>query len=261
MGLKERAQLRGAVFDKTIEQMRNKFKNLVSECKQANMILKTATGISNFKDQKNYSKWFDVLFPLIKSRDSCQPDQALEPSAGCASDTEGEANIEQNKGTCEGETSKTSDDTLFVPKRAKKIRKKENKLVETTAEIISSIQSLVKNDPTITLLQFMEKENARARAHELEILKLLVPSQNQSSFSNPAYFNNMQPNTGNHQQPDLQQPYIFPFTSSMPDSRRVVVPQNTVPVDSPDGRIPSTSNYAHIPFIWNTSSSNSASDS
>lgn len=74
---KGRAQLRGTVFDKTVEQLKNKFKKLLRECKKTNMVYKTATGISSYRDEENYSKWFDVLVPLIKSRDSSQPDQAL----------------------------------------------------------------------------------------------------------------------------------------------------------------------------------------
>lgn len=107
--LKQRAQVRGTVFDKTIEQMRNKFKKLVSECKKANMVYKTATGISNYKDQKNYSKWFDELFPLVKSRDSCQPEQALEPSVGHASSNK-ESGVNIDNDPEESDTSKNSED-------------------------------------------------------------------------------------------------------------------------------------------------------
>lgn len=31
---------------------------------QISMTVKTATGISNFKDDQNFSNWFDMLFPL-----------------------------------------------------------------------------------------------------------------------------------------------------------------------------------------------------
>ncbi len=178
--LKSRAEKRGCVFDKSITQMRNKFKKLVSECKKANMIFKTATGISNYKDEKNYSKWFDMLFPLIKSRESCQPEQAMEPSAGpSTSDKESGINV-LDEDQDESETSKTSDEKLFVPKPKKKTKKSDNLLVLKSTEVLESVKSLLQNQQTSTFLEFMEKENARARAHELEILKLLIPSsQNQ----------------------------------------------------------------------------------
>jgi hypothetical protein len=171
--------------------MRNKFKKLVSECKKANMVFKTATGISNYKDEKDYSKWFDMLFPLIKSRESCQPEQAMEPSVGpSTSDKESGINVFKfDDDLDESETSMRSDEKLFIPKPTKKSKRGENKLVEKTTEVLESVKSLVESQQTSSFLEFMEKENARARAHELEILKLLIPSsqaQVQGNFDAPA---------------------------------------------------------------------------
>ena len=135
--LKSRAEKRGSVFDKSVTQMRNKFKKLVSECKKANMVFKTATGISNYKDEKNYSRWFDMLFPLIKSRESCQPEQAMEPSAGPSTlDKESGINVFDDD---ESSTSMNSEDKLFVPKPTKRKKKEENKLVEKTTEVLESV--------------------------------------------------------------------------------------------------------------------------
>ena len=58
-------------------------------------------------------------------------------------------------------------------------------MVEKTVEVLESVKSLVQNQQTSSFLEFMEKENARARAHELEILKLLMPpaqTQAQGNF-------------------------------------------------------------------------------
>ena len=154
--------------------MRNKLEKLVSERNKANMVFKTATGISNYKDQKDFSSWFDMLFPLIKSRESCQPEQAIEPSAGpSTSDKESEINVFDDES--ETETSMKSDEKLFVPKPTKKNKRGENNLVEKTVEVLESVKSRVQNQQTSSFLEFMEKENARARAHELEMLKLLMP--------------------------------------------------------------------------------------
>ena len=150
------------------------------------MVFKTATGISNYKDEKDYSKWFDMLFPLIKSRESCQPEQAMEPSVG-PSTSDKESGI--NDDLDESETSMRSDEKLFIPKPTKKSKRGENKLVEKTTEVLESVKSLVESQQTSSFLEFMEKENARARAHELEILKLLIPSsqpQVQGNFDAPA---------------------------------------------------------------------------
>ena len=49
------------------------------------MTIKTATGIKRLFDEKNYGPWFSNLFSLVKTQDSCQPEQAIEPSATCGS--------------------------------------------------------------------------------------------------------------------------------------------------------------------------------
>ena len=51
-------------------------------CKKVALTIQTATGIKRFVEDKGFSKWFDLLFPLIKGRDSYQPERAIEPSTG-----------------------------------------------------------------------------------------------------------------------------------------------------------------------------------
>lgn len=53
----------------------------VSVCKKVCLTMKTASGIATFIEEKEYGKWFDLLFPLVKTRDSCKPENACEPSA------------------------------------------------------------------------------------------------------------------------------------------------------------------------------------
>ena len=65
----------------TVDQIRSKFKKLVSECKMVALTIKTATGIKRFLDDKGYGAWLHKLFAIVKTRDSCQPEQAIEPSA------------------------------------------------------------------------------------------------------------------------------------------------------------------------------------
>ena len=60
-------------------QLRNKFKSCVCICKKAALTIRTATGIAKFRDGKCIGSWFDKLYPLIKSRDSCQPERGMEP--------------------------------------------------------------------------------------------------------------------------------------------------------------------------------------
>ncbi|XP_028396162.1 uncharacterized protein LOC114520140 [Dendronephthya gigantea] len=83
---------------------------------------KTATGIQRFQDEKGFGKWFDLLFPLVKTRDSCQPGMAVEPSA-------------LNDLSEEEEIAKTFDD--FVPQKKIKLPKK-NQVTEAV-ELLKQI--------------------------------------------------------------------------------------------------------------------------
>ena len=78
--LKERASARGDKFTMTVNQIRTKFKKCISQCKQAALTQKTATGIKRYQEDRGFGKWFNALFDVVKTRDSCQPEHALEPS-------------------------------------------------------------------------------------------------------------------------------------------------------------------------------------
>ena len=71
--MKKRAAEREAEFKFNISQMRTRFKKCVSDCKNAALTIKTATGIRRFQEDQ-------ALFALVKTRHSCQPEQAVEPS-------------------------------------------------------------------------------------------------------------------------------------------------------------------------------------
>ena len=79
--LKERCNNRGQIINVSVVQLRNKLKRCVNECKHVAMTIKTATGIKRFQEEQGYSTWFDSVFPPVKTRDSCQPEMAVEPSA------------------------------------------------------------------------------------------------------------------------------------------------------------------------------------
>ena len=78
--VKARASARGEHFDFSANQLRSKFKKCVSLCKQAALTKKSATGIKRFQEDQGLGKWFTTLFE-VKTRESCQPDLALETSA------------------------------------------------------------------------------------------------------------------------------------------------------------------------------------
>ena len=92
--LKEKATDRGEIMDFTAEQLRNKFKSCVSWCKKAALTIKTKSGITRFRDDTRLGKWFMQLYPLVKSRDSCQREQGFEPGVDPIVDNEAE-NVEE----------------------------------------------------------------------------------------------------------------------------------------------------------------------
>lgn len=79
--LKQRCVARDESFCFTIDQLRSKFNKCVSECKRAALPIKTGTSIKRFQEDKNLGAWFQKLYDIVKTRDSCQPEQAREPSA------------------------------------------------------------------------------------------------------------------------------------------------------------------------------------
>lgn len=78
--LKSRASARGEEVSFNYIQVRTKFKKAISECKKAALTIRTATGIKRFIDEKDYGSWFNNLFAVVKTRDACRPELAIEPS-------------------------------------------------------------------------------------------------------------------------------------------------------------------------------------
>ena len=68
----------------TVNKMRTKFK-CVSQYKQAALTQKTATGIKRYQEDHGFGKWFNALFDVVKTRDSCRPERAVEPSTSSSS--------------------------------------------------------------------------------------------------------------------------------------------------------------------------------
>lgn len=109
----ERLAARDTEFPFTSQQVRTKFKSCVAICKKAAMLRQTASGIDNFVESKGCGKWFKQLYHFFQSRDSCQPDLGIEPSATISS-----AESDNSLSTSLKESSSSKD--LYVPKKAKK---------------------------------------------------------------------------------------------------------------------------------------------
>lgn len=110
------------------------------------MTIKTASGVKSFVDSKGYGNWFTVPNPLVKTRDSCKPDNAIEPSAKRDDDKDSES--EDSASKIEG------DKEMFVP--VKKNYAKRPKL-DVIAGSLELLQSTIKNDPTKELLQILKE--------------------------------------------------------------------------------------------------------
>ena len=126
--LQERLSARGQELQFTVAQLRNKLKKLISECKKAALIVKTVTGIDRFQEQRNYGSWYPLLFSLVKTRDSCQPERAAEPSTGGSEVVDGQSSASSASSLEESEQStvkaSSDDKKLFVPVKNRGKRKK-----------------------------------------------------------------------------------------------------------------------------------------
>ncbi len=192
--LKQRCERRQELFPFDIRQIREKFKRCVSECKKASLVMKTASGIKRFQEEKGHSKRFNCLLPLVQSRASCQPDQAIDPSSNLKrkicqneenspSTSNGSFSADDEVGDIEttGESSKSAKE-LFVPHKGGKRNKKA--IDETICQVLEKISSKLEEDPTNKLLKYFEKENENARQHEMRMFSLMYGNGRPSGMDN-----------------------------------------------------------------------------
>ena len=100
--MKNRSAAREQECDFAVNQVRNKFKSCVSWCKRAALTITTATGITRFKNNKGFGRWFDQLYPVVKSRDSCQKEQGIEPGSSYSTEVASVQNVHDETATMNG---------------------------------------------------------------------------------------------------------------------------------------------------------------
>ena len=238
--LQKRCQARGK-YTFNIVQTRNKFKKCVSECKKAALTCKSASGIARFQEDRAFGKWFNQLLPIVKSRESCQPEQALEPSSVQPSDQyddeEDEDDLDDPK-TEEarstpsplGSTSSSSSSGLstkkrpFVPIKGKSGNKKQKleDLIKMTSDAINGVTEQLQKDTMGPMLKFLEKENERAREHELRLFSMMFNGQAQQSFQAQVPQPQQQQFNQNYNQ-NMQHAYFNPRRN---DSQPFIVQDN-----------------------------------
>ena len=181
--LKRSCDVRGEDIQFTVAQAGIKFKKCVSDCKKAALTIKTATGIKRFQDQKGYGAWFSQLFALIKTRDSCQPERAIEPSADSATSSE-------------GQTSTESEENVPVPStRSNKRNKKKDNNSEAMSQMVEIMKEMVEKDPMKDFLQLLKDEMKANRELEMRLYELM--------------FNTIQPNNLRQGSSSMQQNYNY----------------------------------------------------
>ena len=154
--MKKRSAEREKEFEATIPQLRNKFKKCVGKCKKAALTITTETEIKIFQDSKGYGKWFNQLFQLVKSRDSCQPEQAVEPSA----------HVNESDPILEDDSNKTATSNQFIPLKRKKPKKED--ILKSTHDLIKETLESDKTD----MLEFVKKKFKQSRHRELKLFQM-----------------------------------------------------------------------------------------
>ena len=206
--VKKSCENRDKTFEFDVKQTRTKCKSCISICKNAAMTIRTASGIKRFQEDKNLGKWFNQLYPLVKSRELAQPEQAIEPSSlirrarGCskADDSPSDAATSTSAGNSSAisdiDESHESTDVEDIPNATKNYVKgkrkggknlyvpvkenKKRKCDDVFAGTATSINKLAEKDNSTTdLFKFLREENERARQHELELYRMQMDLQMQ----------------------------------------------------------------------------------
>ena len=168
---KRTAVARGDVVEFTVSQLHNKFKQCVGDCKKAALMTKTATGGKRFPNERGFGLWFDHLFALIKTKGSCNPDKATEPSANTQDDVEGSVDTDVQERD-------------FVPVRSKESAKRKKK-DDSSSDVVQLVKSVVEREPKKDLIELMREEMRQSREHELSLYQHTFNSAKTGSFAPP----------------------------------------------------------------------------
>eukprot|EP00794_Sanderia_malayensis_P014832 gene14832-16372_t len=158
----------------TVVKVRNKFKKLVSECKKVALTTSTASGIKQFQDK--FGKWFELLYPVVKQRESCDPDQSIEP---CTEMTEGgtlldNSVIPESSSREDGPGKSSRDDGPGSSREDGKSNEKEKREKLFIPKKQAHKIAMEKIDKTDNLIQYFQQQNERAKQHDLQLFKMLT---------------------------------------------------------------------------------------
>ena len=161
----------------TVTQLRTKFKKAVAECRKVALTMKTATGIKSFQEENGYGLWFNQLFALVKTRDSCKLEKAIEPMATSFSQELSEGSLE----------SPTRSISFFVPKvNSSKKKQKEDQL----NKLLGIVRKMEEKNPMSEFLEYAKEEAENSRQHELQLFQLLMRHTSNSQFQSQSHSQN-----------------------------------------------------------------------
>ena len=174
----------GKDFPFTVKQMRSKFMWCVAICKNISLTIKKASGIKRIVDEKGYGKWFNLLFPFVKSRDSCDPAQAIEP--GNCPDVETELDHD-SECSDQGDNDEAPSKHAFVPKKSATAKRSKT---EHLAKAVELLNTAIENDPTKEMLQLMREEMQQSRQQEVRYLQMIcsMVMPNQGNIGSDGWF-------------------------------------------------------------------------
>ena len=114
---------------------------------------------------------------MVKTREYCQPDLALEPSASSSpSDLSVEISDDSVK-----------EKELFVLIKTKRRQLSKKRLDSATTEVLTLVREAVQNDPTEELISFMKEEMEKSREHELTLFQLLLSHRPNASLNSTLF--------------------------------------------------------------------------
>ena len=198
-------------FPYSTGQTRTKFKRCITNCKKLALTITTTTGVKRIQEQRDYGPWFNQLFSLVQSRDSCDPELAEEPSfsrnASSSVSTETSSEDEGKK--------------LFVPRKRSKEKKKKEDVLTSVVEVLKGMSQ---QDTTADLRKFFQEENERARDHEMRLFQLFMSGTGSQEFT--PYFTAQSQGMSTNDLPALNSPgpshmYHQPTGSVMAGTERL----------------------------------------
>ena len=121
-----------------------------------------------------------MLFALVKTHNSCQPDSTIEPTARGSSDvlSKGSDHSSASSSPVPVDDSEESagEKKLFVP-----IKNRRKKRKDFASRAVECMEKLLDRDPTKDLLEFYREENDKARKHEMQLMQMIMSAQVQDS--------------------------------------------------------------------------------